>query len=114
MAESEPVEAPIEDRIKEWREDENCGMGGVIELICEAEEEIRRLKAPNFPSKEVYEQDKRQLERIGVKYSDSFFEIDQGDEGSEAERLWRWMAQLINDAYQVGIRSLNGVKRGPE
>ncbi len=35
----------IEDRIKEWREDEDVGMAGAVELICEAEEEIRRLRA---------------------------------------------------------------------
>ena len=110
----------IEDRIKEWREDDDEGYNSAIEVLCEAEEELRCLRArireleqPNWPDPEGFEYDKGVLNRIGIRYSESFMEIDQGEDGSEADRLWRWMAKLINDCYQVGVRSTCGVKRGP-
>ena len=36
----------IEDRIKRWREDDEEGYCGAIELLCDAEEELRRLRVP--------------------------------------------------------------------
>lgn len=56
--------------------------------------------------------DKEALQEIGLKYSDSFMEISQdGDPENDAERLWKWMAQLINDAYQVGWKSEHGKRK---
>lgn len=55
-------------------------------------------------------EDVEALKELGVRYSDSFLEIDrEGDSPKEsADRLWSWMAQLINDAYQIGKRSSSG------
>ena len=53
--------------------------------------------------------DREALQDLGVKYSDSFMKRSQDDDPeNDAERLWKWMAQLINDAYQVGWKSTHG------
>lgn len=58
-----------------------------------------------------FDDDRIALEELGVKYSDSFMEICQDDDpGNDTERMWKWMAQLINDAYQVGWKSSHGKK----
>ena len=58
-----------------------------------------------------FEDDRKALEELGVKYSDSFMEISRDeDPENDADRLWRWMAQLINDAYQIGWKSSHGKK----
>ena len=44
MPDAEDRQTVIEDRIKAWREDDEIGMGGVVELICEAEEALRHLR----------------------------------------------------------------------
>jgi len=59
-----------------------------------------------------FEDDKDELCTLGVKYSDSFMEISRDDDPEgDSDRLWRWMAQLINEAYQVGWRSGSGMKK---
>ena len=58
------------------------------------------------------EDDKNELSAIGIRFSDSFMGICRDDDPEgDPERLWKWMAELINEAYQVGWRSRHG--RGP-
>ena len=58
-----------------------------------------------------FEDDRKALEELGVKYSDSFMEISRDDDpAGDPDRLWKWMAELINDAYQIGWRSTHGKK----
>lgn len=41
----------IEDRIAEWREDESQGYCHAIELLCQAENELRRLRPRVSPGR---------------------------------------------------------------
>ena len=53
--------------------------------------------------------DREALQEIGVKYSESFMKISQDDDPKgDPDRLWKWMAELINDCYQVGWKSKHG------
>ena len=103
----------IEDQIKEWRDNEDKGYDTCIDMACKAEEELRRLRKritalrdfrfPNNPN--AFEDDRNELSKVGVRYAESFMEIDEGEEGGEADRLYKWMAELINEVYQIGFAS---------
>lgn len=100
------AEPLIEDKIQIWRGEElgNESYEYTV-LICEAEEEIRLLRAQLSERRGgSFAEDQDKLSQLGVRYSDSFMEIvDESDPGNDADRLWRWMAQLINDVYHVGF-----------
>jgi hypothetical protein len=108
------TEPPIEDQILEWRGQEiGKETYEYTVLLCEAEEELRKLRkrladlrAFRFPNRTTaFEDDRDALSKAGVRYVDSFMEIDQGPAGGESERLYKWMAELINEVYQIGFAS---------
>jgi len=53
-----------------------------------------------------FEEDSKELSDLGTKYADSFIEISKDeDPENDSDRLWKWMAQLINDSYHIGWKS---------
>jgi hypothetical protein len=58
------------------------------------------------------DKDREELQELGVRYSDSFMKIcEDEDPAGDPDRLWKWMAELINDAYQVGWKSTHGKEK---
>jgi hypothetical protein len=86
----------IEDRIKKWREDEDCGMGGAIELICEAEEELRRLRGNLIGQKLSFDGQARvQVEVTGPEGDLAFSLLDTPNVNAYDIRLDREAKKII-------------------
>jgi len=103
------AEPRIEDQILEWRGQEiGKETYEYTVLLCDAEEELRSLRSQVIDMQRPadFEKDKDDLSKMAQGYSDTFMEIvDEADPGNDANRLWKWMAKLTNEAYQIGFKS---------